>query len=127
MSVRHGQDGGIVTGWLLRLVATMAVLALVVFEIGAVVVASVAADDAAGEVARAATVTYRSTGSLAEAEASGQTVADERSVELVSLEEDGTALVVMVERSAGTLLLHRFGPTEDLTTRSATRRVEIEA
>jgi len=127
MSVRRDQGGGIVTGWLLRLVATMAVLAVVVFEIGAVVVASVDADDAAGEVARAATVAYRSTGSLVEAETSGQAVADERSVQLRSLEEDGTALVVVVERSAGTLLLHRFGPTEDLATRSATRRVEIEA
>ena len=126
MSAHHGQDGGIVTGWLLRLVATMAVLALVVFEIGAVVVASVDADGAAGEVARAATVAYRSSGSLTEAQASGQAVADGRSVELVSLDEDGGALVVVVERTAGTLLLHRFGVTEDLTRRTATRRVEIE-
>ena len=127
MSALHGQDGGIVTGWLLRLVATMAVLALVVFEVGAVVVASIDADDAAGEVARAATVAYRSSGSLVEAEASGQAVADQRSVELLRLEEDGTALVVEVERTAGTLLLHRFGVTEDLVTRTAARRVELEA
>jgi hypothetical protein len=127
MNAQHGQQGGIVTGWLLRLVATMAVLALIVFEVGAVVVASVDADSAAGEVARAATVAYRSTGSLVEAEASGQAVADGRSVELVRLDEDGAELVVVVERAAGTLVLHRFGVTEDLTRRSATRRVEIEA
>ena len=127
MSALHGQDGGIVTGWLLRLVATMAVLALVVFEVGAVVVASIEAYAAAGEVARAATVAYRSSGSLAEAEASGQAMADERSVALLRLEEDGTALVVEVERTAGTLLLHRFGVTEDLVTRTAARRVELEA
>jgi hypothetical protein len=126
MNPHHGQEGGIVTGWLLRLVAAMAVLALVVFEIGAVVVASVDADSAASEVARAATVAYRSSGSLVEAEASGQAVADGRSVELVRLDEDGAALVVEVERAAGTLVLHRFGVTEDLTRRTATRRVEIE-
>lgn len=126
MNAYHGQDGGIVTGWLLRLVATMAVLALVIFEIGAVVVASVDADSAAGEVARAATVAYRSSGSLAEAEAAAQAVADGRSVELVGLDEDGGALVVAVERAAETLLLHRLGIFEDLTHRTATRRVEIE-
>ncbi|MFO7777665.1 MAG: hypothetical protein R6V28_04865 [Nitriliruptoraceae bacterium] len=126
MSAQRDQDGGIVTGWLLRLVATMAVLALVVFEVGALVVASVDADSAAGEIARAATVAYRSSGSVTEAQSSGQAVADERSVELVSLDEDGGGLVVEVERIAGTLLLHRFGITEDLTRRTGTRRVEIE-
>ncbi len=126
MSTLHGQEGGIVTGWLLRLVATMALLALVVFEVGALVVASVDADSAADEIARAATVTYRSSGSLTEAQASGQAVADERSVELVSLDEETGGLVIVVERTAGTLLLHRFGPTEGLIRRTGTRRVEIE-
>ena len=127
MSEPNGQAGDIVTGWLLRVVFWLAVLAFVVFEIGAVVVASVDADSAAGEVARAAMIAYRSDGSLAEAQAAAEVVADERSVQLISLDEDGATLVIEVSREAGTALLHRLPITEDLATRTATRRVQIGA
>ena len=125
MSTSHGQTGGIITGWLLRLMLWLAVLAVVVFEIGAVVVATVDADSAAGEVARAAVVAYRSSGSLADSETAAEVVAEGRSVELISLEEDGTTMTVEVGRAAGTLLLHRVALTEDLTQRSASRHVQI--
>lgn len=127
MSTSHGQAGGIITGWLLRLMLWLAVLAVVVFEIGAVVVASVDADSAAGEVARAAVVAYRSSGSLADAETAAETVAEGRSVELISLEENGTTMEVEVGRDAGTLLLHRLALTEDLTQRTASRHVQIRS
>ncbi len=127
MSTSHGQAGGIVTGWLLQLMLWLAVLAVVVFEIGAVVVASVDADSAAGEVARAAVVAYRSSGSLADAETAAEAVADGRSVELMSLEEDGTTMTVEVGRDAGTLLLHRLALTEELTQRTASRDVQIRS
>lgn len=125
MSEVHGQAGDIVTGWLLRVVLWLGVLAFIVFEIGAVVVASVDADSAAGEVARAATIAYRSSGSLADAQGAAEVVSDERSVQLISLDEDGATLVIEVRRQAGTLLLHRLPITEDLAERSATRRVQI--
>lgn len=127
MSTSHGQAGGIVTGWLLQLMLWLAVLAVVVFEIGAVVVASVDADSAAGEVARAAVVAYRSSGSLADAETAAEAVADGRSVELMGLEEDGTTMTVEVGRDAGTLLLHRLALTEELTQRTASRDVQIRS
>ena len=127
MSTSHGPAGGIVTGWLLRLMLWLAVLAVVVFEIGAVVVASVDADSAAGEVARAAVVAYRSSGSLADAETAAEAVAEGRSVELMSLEEDGTTMSVEVGREAGTLFLHRLALTEDLTQRTASRDVQIRS
>ncbi len=127
MSTSHGQAGGIVTGWLLRLVLWLGVLGVVVFEIGAVVVASVDADSAAGEVARAAVVAYRSSGSLSEAETAAEAVAEGRSVELISLAEDGTTMSVEVGRDAGTLLLHRLALTEELTERTAARQLQIRS
>lgn len=127
MSTSHGQTGGIITGWLLRLMLWLAVLAVVVFEIGAVVVATVDADSAAGEVARAAVVAYRSSGSLADAETAAEAVAEGRSVELISLEENGTTMEVEVGRDAGTLFLHRLALTEDLTQRTASRHVQIRS
>lgn len=125
MSALDGQAGDIVTGWLLRVVLWLGVLAFIVFEIGAVVVASVDVDSAAGEVARAATIAYRSSGSLADAQGAAEVVADERSVQLISLDEDGATLVIEVSRQAGTLLLHRLPVSEDLAERTAARRVQI--
>ena len=127
MSQHRRETGGIVLSWLLRLVVTMGIIALVVFEIVAVILASVRADDAAGEVARASTVAYGSTGSLEQAGDVAAAVARDRDVELTTFEQDGTALEVVVSTDAGTLLLHRIPGTEGIITRSATRRVETGA
>ncbi|MEX2550547.1 MAG: hypothetical protein WD638_09985 [Nitriliruptoraceae bacterium] len=125
MSWMRAEDGDIIAGWLLRLVVTLGALALVVFEIGAVVVASVTADDAAGEVARASADAYRASGSLARATEVAEEIAAAREVELTALDEDEGALVVEVTREAGTILLQRIPQASDLITRSATRRTEI--
>lgn len=119
------ETGDIILSWLLRLVVTIAVLALVVFEVVTVVLASVRADDAAGEVARAAAVAYGSSGSLERAGEAAAQVADERDVRLDLLEQDGATVVVEVSAEAGTILLHRFPGTEELRTRTATRRVDV--
>ena len=125
MSRLRGENGDIIAGWLFRLVLWLGALALVVFEIGAVVVASVTADDAAGEVARASADAYRATGSLSQATEVAEEIATAREVELTALDEDEGALVVEVTREAETILLHRIPPAADLITRSATRRTEI--
>ncbi|SRR6056297_2704945 len=125
---QHGPEaGGIVMGWLLRLVVTMGIISLVVFEIAAVVMAAVEADDAAGEVARASSVAYGASGSLEEAAAVAEQLAEDRDVALTSFEQDGAAVEVVVSTDAGTLLLHRLPGTEGLVTRSATRRFETGA
>jgi hypothetical protein len=127
MTHQDAEAGDIILSWLLRLVVTVAVLALVVFEVVAVVLASVRADDVAGEVARAAAVAYGSTGSLERAGEAASQVADDSDVRLDALEQDGATVVVEVSADAGTLLLHRLPGTEDLVTRTATRRVDVGA
>lgn len=120
---RHGEAGGIVTGWLLRLVAFVVVLAFVLFEGAAVAINAVAVEDAAREVARAAAVAYRS-GTFADADRAAEQTADERGVEYVDLVADHEELTVWIRSEAGTLLIHEVGPLERFTVREATRTVE---
>lgn len=118
------QDGGIITGWLLRLVVSLAIGAMVVFEFGAVAFAAITVDDAARDVARAAEVAYGSAGTLDAAEVAARDAAQERGVELSRIEYADPTLTVEVTRTAGTLFLHRLGAAEDLVTRTAERRVD---
>lgn len=121
----RAQDGDIIVSWLVRLVLTLAVLALVVFEAGSITYAHLYADDAAGELARAGTVAYRSSGSLSAAQDAAEDVADSRGVELVTFERDGATLVVEVERTAQTLVLHRIPALSAMLTRVGERRADI--
>ena len=123
MGLSDGEEGDIILSWLVRLVLVVAVIALVVFEAGALGYAHLSADDAAGEVARTGAVAYRASGSLMDARMTAEEVATERDVELVTFEQDGAELVVVVEREAGTLVLQRIGALEDLVTRAGERRV----
>lgn len=120
-----GEAGETITGWLLRLVVWGLVIGLVIFEFGVVVAATMGADDAAGDIARVATVAYRSGGSDADAREAAEAVAQDREVELVTFDQDGTRLVVEVRRQADTLLLHRVPPTRGLTLRTGTRDVPL--
>jgi len=123
MGLSDGEEGDIILSWLVRLVLGAAVVGLVVFEAGALGYAHLSADDAAGEVARTGAVAYRASGSLMDARTTAEEVATERDVELVTFEQDGTELVVVVEREAGTLVLQRIGALENLVTRAGERRV----
>jgi len=127
MTYQDPEAGDIILGWLVRLVATVAVLGLVVFEIVAVVLAAVRVDDAAGEVARAVAVAYGSSGSLERANEVAEEVASDRDVRLDLFEQDGATVVIEVSTDAQTLLLHRLPGTEDLVTRSASRRADTGA
>jgi hypothetical protein len=124
---RDPEAGGIVLAWLVRLVITMSLIALVVFEVVAIILTSVRTDDAAGEVARAAVVAYGSSGSLERAGEAAVAIADDRGVELTTFEQDGATVVIEVSAEAGTLLLHRLPGTEGLITRTASRRPDLGA
>lgn len=123
---RHGaEDGDIIVGWLVRLVITVAIFALVVFEVVAVILANVRVDDAAGEVARSAVVAYGSSGSLASSEDAAEQTAIENDVRLDTFEQDGDTVVIEVSADAETLVLHRLPGTDGLVTRSASRRADL--
>lgn len=123
--VHPGERGDIISRWLLQMLATMAVFALVAYEIIAVGVAAVQVDDIAREVARATRDAYRVEQSLDQAEATADAAARDRDATLVAVEQDGDRLSVTVERRAATLLVHRLGPLEDRVTPAATRDAAV--
>lgn len=126
MRHRGGEAGDMVLGWLLRLVVTVGVFSLVVFEVVVVVLAAIRADDAAGEVARVATVAYGSSGSFDQATTAAEEVVAERDVELTTFEQDGATLMVEVSTRAETLVLHHLPGTDGLVTRTASRTTGLE-
>jgi hypothetical protein len=119
-----GEAGGIVTGWLLRIVIFLAVLSFAIFEGGAIAVNSITAEDAAREVARVAATAYRSSGEIDAAESAGVAAARERSVRLVEITIDGDSLSVTVRSTARTLVLHEIEMFDRFTVREAERMVE---
>lgn len=117
------ERGGIVTGWLLKLVLSLAIFGLVAFEAGAIVVAKVTIESVAGDVLTEAKGAYGSN-DAEQAEATARAVAERNDATLESFEvvEDGNAIVVTVSKKAKTLWLHRVGFAEDWTVARSTRR-----
>jgi len=121
--VDHLERGEIITGWLVKMLLTVAVLALVAYEVISIGVTTFALDDHAREVARAARDAYRSEQSVEVATQAAVAVADRHDAEVVALEDEGEDLVITLQRQAPTLVTHRIGPLEDLTVASVTTRI----
>ena len=119
-----GDRGGIITGWLLQLLAILAVIAVIAYEGLAIGVTAVSAEDNAREFARAARDAYR-TGDMVAATEGAEEVSRTHGVEVVAVEVDGDSLVATIDKQARTLLVHRIGPLEDLSTQRATARARV--
>lgn len=118
-------ERGDISNWLTQLLVVLAVVGLVIYEVVAVGVTTVSVDDAAREVARAARDTYRSEESLEGATETAEAVAGLRDATVTSVEVEGEELSVTLEKQAGTLVMHRIGPLEGVTTRSSTTQVNL--
>jgi hypothetical protein len=116
-------SGDIITSWLVQLLVFLAVVAFVAFEVISVVVTNVRLDETAREVARAARDEYRAVHSLDRATSVAEEVAATYDAEVVTVTEDGDELVVELHKQAPTLVIHRIGVLDDLTTASATSRI----
>lgn len=118
------ERGGIITGWLLKLVLSLAVFGLVAFEAGAIVVAKVTIEDIAGDAVAAAAHEYGITKNQDKAETAAREVAEAKGaiLEAFSVVEDGKAVVVTVSKPAKTLVLQRIGFAKDWAVTASTRR-----
>ena len=118
------QRGDIVIGWLLKLVISLAIVGLVAFEGGAIVVAKVQADGTANDVATEAAIVYARGADAVAAEDAADAEAKHAGVRLVgfSVEADGRAISITVLRKAKTLILQRIGSTRSWTEARVTRR-----
>jgi hypothetical protein len=124
--MRTDERGGVVTGWLFKLVLSLAIVGVVAFEAGALVVAHVSADSAANEVASEAAFAAARGGGEQAAEAAARDEAAKQGVRLigVSLSNDGQIVTVIIEKTAKTLLLHRVSFTKSWTLiRTSRKRV----
>lgn len=110
------------TGWLVQLIAIMAVIAFVGYEVISIAVTSINLEDDARHVAVAARDAYLR-GGLGQAEEAAQATAGARGVSLVQVEVDDQSVFATVTKRADTVVVHRIGPLEDLTTPTAQGRV----
>ena len=103
--------GGIVLGWFFKIAILLAVLAVVSFETGAIIVAKVTADRVAIDAASEAGQVYSSTGSLDKArEAADQIAAkDDAKVTKCVLIGGGTYVSVTIHKKASTFLVQHIG------------------
>ncbi|GAC1408812.1 MAG: hypothetical protein NVSMB57_00690 [Actinomycetota bacterium] len=108
---QHAQRGGIVTGWLLKLLLSLLILGVVAFEVGAVVIAKVNVDSVAQNAATDAASTYGTTKSIDSARAEAEKKCLEGGAKLIDLTvaQDGRSLTVTVEKTAKTFFIHRIG------------------
>jgi hypothetical protein len=118
------ERGGIVTGWLLKLALSLAIVGLVAFEAGAIVVAKVTIESVTGDVLSEAVEVYGPAHDAAQAEKAARAVAEQNDAVLERFEiaENGKAIVITVQKKAKTLLLHRLSFAEDWAVASSTRR-----
>lgn len=126
----RGRDetGGATGSWITQVLVVLAVLGLLGYEVISVGLTSFAVDDASRQVARVARDAYRSSdGSLDQAAERAAEAADVHDADVTDVAIDGEDLTVTLTRRAPTVLLHRFGPTEDLTVRNATGRAPLDA
>ncbi len=120
----RGEVGGIVTGWLVRLIAIMAVLGVVGYEVVTTAFNAVTIEDAAQEVARSARRAYQERDHrLEEARAAAAHEAGSQGVELLDTRVEGSQISVTVRDQADTLFVHRITQLNGLTIRTATSTV----
>lgn len=121
-------EAGVASGsWVVQALVILAILGLVGYEAISIGLTAFSVDDASRQVARAARDAYRSSdGSLDQAAAEAAEAAEVHHADVTDVAIDGEDLWVTLTRRAPTVLLHRFGPTDDLTLRTATGRAPLD-
>ena len=121
------ERGGIVVGWLAKIVVSLAIIGAVAYEGGAIVFARVNADTAATDVSGEAAFAYSHAHDTAQAEDAARAQAKQSGVSLVAFSVDpvGKTVTVTVEKRARTLLLQRLSFTKSWTVVRTTRRRAI--
>ena len=118
------ERGGIVTGWLFKLILSLAVFGVVAFEVGAIVVAKATIESTAGDALREAVEAYRPSSDLDLAEKAALAEVQRKGAVLEAFRYDPgtTEIIITVSKEANTLFLHRIGFAEDWAIARATQR-----
>jgi hypothetical protein len=123
----HGDEGGSISGLILRVALCVAVLGLAVNEGGQILRAQVKAQSAARAAALEAARIYSLSGSTQRAKAKAAEAAAEEDRDAVIADiryaDDGSATVTVVDE-AHTLVTHRISFLKDFTVQRATEHQE---
>jgi hypothetical protein len=116
-SERVGDRGDIVVGWLVRIVVTVAILGVILFDAVSVGAAKMSVTDEAGDAARAASDSWLSHHDQQAAfDAAWQAAITANAANTIDtttfrVEQNGTVHLTL-ERTAPTLVLHLVGPLD---------------
>ena len=118
------ERGGIVIGWILKLILSLAIFGVVAFEVGAIVVAKVTIETVAGDALEEAVDAYRPSTDLDAAQKAAQAEAERNGAILESFDYNSgsTEMTITVSKEAKTLFVHRIGFTESWAIARATQR-----
>jgi hypothetical protein len=118
MSSLRRDEGGIVVGWLLKLVVVTTLVAIVAFDAGSVGVARLNAADDANSAASAAAQVWQQTHNLSSANDAAVSALTNPKETLVPrslrIDPDGT-VHLEIRREARTLVMYRVGPLKRYT------------
>jgi hypothetical protein len=103
--------GGIVLGWLFKLLVMLAIVGVTAFEAGAIVVAKVNADRVAIDAASQAGQVYATTGSVSKAEDAAKLIAAKENATVIKFEliNGGATVRVTIEKKASTFIVQHIG------------------
>ena len=124
--MKKAERGGIVTGWLLKIVFGIALSGVALFEAGAVIVATVQADNAARSAAQEAVAAYAHAHDADAARAAAEKQAAQEGAVVIAFSADASGaggqsrVTLTVERRAKTLFIHKIGPLKRFTRARAT-------
>lgn len=124
---RTNEQGGIITGFILRILLGLAVTIGLFYEGGAVIFSKVQADSIAVEASAKAAEEFGRSGSTAKATEVAEEITKRRGAELITLEvlEGEVELSATVRVRAKTLVFHRFDATRRFTVSKATHKGRV--
>lgn len=126
--MRVGEEhGGVISGWLVQLLAVLIVLAFIGFEGITIAMTHLSLDEDAREVAAAARTAYGSSREADDAIEAGREVAELQGVVVVDVaeSEEPPEVVFDLRKQASTLVIHRIGFLEEMTHVRTSRRVQL--
>lgn len=122
----RGQTGGVITGGLTKTVVVVALVLVVLYDAGAVMINTIQLDDIAGSTLRAAQQTWASTGRVQDVEAAVlRRLELEEAVELEEVDVTREEIILVISRVSRTLVAHRIPPLEDRVKRAVTKQAQL--
>lgn len=101
-----------ISGWVVRLIASLSLVGLLLFEAGSPLIARVQLDGVAGEAARQANREFDKSGSKTAAEKAAQAEAAKSSAQLTAFAVDKNSAAVTISRVAPSVIFGKWDKTK---------------